>query len=169
MKEIMTFVLASLLKRGVAKQPVRRTRTERKRLYSRIDTHELIMMLVDLEDAHARQTVLLNRIRAAVRALPRGIARALKKRGALEHDDTPDWVGAFQTAIAAALMGKTIGRSPSRVKPNDNNHPCLHPDALVMTEFGYRPIHEVPAGSRVLAAEGTFRCVRVVLGVETWR
>ena len=44
----------------------------------------------------------------------------------------------------------------------ENNHPCLHPDALVMTENGYRPIRDVSVGSRVLSADGHFHAVEAV-------
>lgn len=40
-----------------------------------------------------------------------------------------------------------------------NVHPCLHPDALVLTENGYRPIQSVEIGNRVYTAEGTFQPV----------
>jgi DNA modification methylase len=47
-------------------------------------------------------------------------------------------------------------------KPKDNVHPCLHPDSLVMTERGYRPIQEIQVGQRVLAADGLFHEVEAV-------
>ncbi|MCB9492595.1 MAG: ParB N-terminal domain-containing protein, partial [Dehalococcoidia bacterium] len=40
-----------------------------------------------------------------------------------------------------------------------NEHPCLHPDALVLTDAGYRPIHDIQVGARVLAADGAFHTV----------
>jgi DNA modification methylase len=40
-----------------------------------------------------------------------------------------------------------------------NEHPCLHPDALVLTEAGYRPIQTVQTGDRVYAADGRFHDV----------
>lgn len=43
-----------------------------------------------------------------------------------------------------------------------NVHPCLHPDALVMTDNGYRPISEVAKGTQVLAADGQFHPVEDV-------
>lgn len=48
------------------------------------------------------------------------------------------------------------------VKPEDNKHPCLHPDALVMTEHGYRPIGTIEVGHHVLAADGLFHLVEAV-------
>jgi hypothetical protein len=42
-----------------------------------------------------------------------------------------------------------------------NTHPCLHPDALVMTPGGYRPIKELDVGSLVLSADGLFHAVEV--------
>jgi DNA modification methylase len=47
-------------------------------------------------------------------------------------------------------------------KPEDNDHPCLHPDALVMTDQGYRPIKDIKVGQRVLTADGTFHVVEAV-------
>ena len=37
-----------------------------------------------------------------------------------------------------------------------NEHPCLHPDALVLTDAGWRPIASLRAGEQVYAADGTF-------------
>lgn len=45
------------------------------------------------------------------------------------------------------------GRTASHVK---NYHPCLHPEALVLTERGYRPIQSIEKGDKVYTAEGTF-------------
>ncbi len=38
-------------------------------------------------------------------------------------------------------------------------HPCLHPDALVLTEAGYRPIRSIAVGERVYTADGRFHAV----------
>jgi len=40
-----------------------------------------------------------------------------------------------------------------------NPHPCLHPDALVLTEDGYRQISAIEVGNRVYAADGRFHLV----------
>jgi hypothetical protein len=40
-----------------------------------------------------------------------------------------------------------------------NSHPCLHPDAFVLTDRGYRPIGMIEVGNKVYAADGTFRTV----------
>jgi hypothetical protein len=40
-----------------------------------------------------------------------------------------------------------------------NEHPCLHPDALVLTEAGWRPIVSLRAGDRVYAADGRFHAI----------
>jgi DNA modification methylase len=37
-----------------------------------------------------------------------------------------------------------------------NEHPCLHPDALVLTNLGWRPISTMLVGERVMAADGAF-------------
>jgi len=51
------------------------------------------------------------------------------------------------------------GRTAGHVK---NFHPCLHPDALVMTEQGFRPISELGVGSMVYSADGQFHMVEHV-------
>ena len=51
------------------------------------------------------------------------------------------------------------GRSAESVK---NWHPCLHPEALVMTDRGYRPIEEIQVGDKVYTADGTFHPVEVI-------
>lgn len=43
-----------------------------------------------------------------------------------------------------------------------NFHPCLHPDALVLTERGYRPIRTIERGDYVYAADGRFHPVSYV-------
>jgi len=40
-----------------------------------------------------------------------------------------------------------------------NIHPCLHPNALVMTPFGYRPISKIEVGDKVYSADGGFHSV----------
>jgi len=37
-----------------------------------------------------------------------------------------------------------------------NEHPCLHPDALVLSEAGWRPISTLRVGEQVYAADGAF-------------
>jgi DNA modification methylase len=61
------------------------------------------------------------------------------------------------------------GRKIYAVTPHDgekrlvttrlNVHPCLHPDALVLTELGYRPIGEIETNERVYGADGRFHPV----------
>lgn len=43
-----------------------------------------------------------------------------------------------------------------------NIHPCLHPDALVMTNLGFRPISDIQPNDRVLGADGFFHAVEEV-------
>jgi len=40
-----------------------------------------------------------------------------------------------------------------------NEHPCLHPDALVLTDGGWRPIRDVKVNDSVYAADGQFHSV----------
>ena len=63
----------------------------------------------------------------------------------------PEWI------IPEAIRGLFVP-----AKADDNDHPCLHPDALVMTEHGYRPITGIEVGQRVLTADGTFHLVEAV-------
>lgn len=51
------------------------------------------------------------------------------------------------------------GRTASEVH---NFHPCLHPDAVVMTDRGYRPIQDIVVGDQVFAADGVFHSVAAV-------
>lgn len=48
------------------------------------------------------------------------------------------------------------GRTASEVR---NHHPCLHPEAVVMTDRGHRPIQTIKVGDKVLAADGLFHLV----------
>lgn len=43
-----------------------------------------------------------------------------------------------------------------------NLHPCLHPESLVMTDKGFRPIKEVKLGDRVYSKDGMFHEVEHV-------
>ncbi len=40
-----------------------------------------------------------------------------------------------------------------------NEHPCLHPDALVLTDAGWRAISTIKVGTQVFAADGQFHAV----------
>ena len=46
-----------------------------------------------------------------------------------------------------------------KVNPQSMIHLCLHPEALVLTESGYRPIRSVVVGDPVYAADGCFHPV----------
>ena len=48
------------------------------------------------------------------------------------------------------------GRTASEVR---NHHPCLHPEAVVMTDRGHRPVQTIKVGDKVLAADGLFHLV----------
>jgi hypothetical protein len=50
----------------------------------------------------------------------------------------------------------------NRITKRRNSHPCLHPDALVLTEYGYRPISEMSVGDKVYSADGRFHPVEHV-------
>jgi len=57
-------------------------------------------------------------------------------------------VGQLDTVWECDWEGK------SRVVGND--HPCLHPDALVLTDAGFRAIQSIRPGDRVFGNDGTF-------------
>lgn len=58
--------------------------------------------------------------------------------------------------------GKASKRETTLDGQVENTHPCLHPDSLVMTPEGYRPISTLGVGSHVLAADGRFHGVEAV-------
>lgn len=47
-------------------------------------------------------------------------------------------------------------------KKRFNSHPCLHPESLVLTDRGFRPIAEVSIGDNVYSADGKFHAVEHV-------
>ena len=49
-----------------------------------------------------------------------------------------------------------------KVNPQNMIHLCLHPDALVLTEAGFRAIRSLQIGDRVFAGDGAFHCVEHV-------
>ena len=51
------------------------------------------------------------------------------------------------------------GRTVDKVR---NPHPCLHPEAVVMTDRGCRPIQTIKVGDWVLSADGLFHRVEAV-------
>jgi len=64
-----------------------------------------------------------------------------------------------ESEVLGRIPSEMIKRFFEYVKEVRNFHPCLHPDALVLTEGGYRPIHQIEVGRKVYAADGTFRRV----------
>ena len=68
-------------------------------------------------------------------------------------------VGRKEGDAGTAHGAAGAGHGNKRIR---NFHPCLHPDALVMTEGGFRPISEIQVGERVLTADGTFHRVVAV-------
>ena len=46
-----------------------------------------------------------------------------------------------------------------KINPQSMVHLCLHPDAEVLTEAGYRPISSIKLGDRVYSGDGTFHDV----------
>jgi DNA methylase/Hint domain len=68
----------------------------------------------------------------------------------------------FYYTAKAAKSEKEDGLEEFGKSARANTHPCLHPDALVMTEKGYRPIKDIRVGDPVLTADGTFHEVELV-------
>jgi DNA modification methylase len=52
--------------------------------------------------------------------------------------------------------------SVKKVNPQNMVHLCLHPEALVLTDAGYRPIQSLGIGDRVFSGDGTFHRVEHV-------
>ncbi len=52
--------------------------------------------------------------------------------------------------------------SIKKVNPQNMVHLCLHPEAPVMTDAGYRPIRSIQVGDRVYSGDGTFHKVEHV-------
>lgn len=83
-----------------------------------------------------------------------------------------DYMGAFELAFYGWKEG--AGHSffgpnnatdlwhVKKVNPQSMVHLCLHPDALVLTEAGFRPIQTTQVGDRVFSGDGTFHCVEHV-------
>lgn len=59
-------------------------------------------------------------------------------------------------------VGKATPREASLDGELENDHPCLHPDAEVLTESGYRAIGTIAPGDKVYAADGRFHTVDAV-------
>jgi len=70
--------------------------------------------------------------------------------------------GAETSDCSEAEDGKHRLKLLSSIPKIRNFHPCLHPDALVMTEQGYRPISEIRQSQRVYGSDGLFHPVKDV-------
>lgn len=86
----------------------------------------------------------------AARAEREAGCRYLPGKTGAEAVDRDEETAGLQSPRAGA------GRTAGVVR---NFHPCLHPEALVMTDWGYRPIGEIHVGDRVYAADGCFHAV----------
>ena len=80
-----------------------------------------------------------------------------------------DFMGSFELAFYGWKVGaghKFFGPNNAtdlwhvkKVNPQGMVHLCLHPDAGVLTEGGYRPIRSIEPGERVYSGDGTFHHV----------
>ena len=59
----------------------------------------------------------------------------------------------------ASRKEREAGLVPKVGEERANSHPCLHPDSLVMTSKGYRPIREVQVGDLVYTQSGVMSAV----------
>ncbi len=83
-----------------------------------------------------------------------------------------DFMGAFEIAFYGWKEGAAhefLGPNNvtdlwhvKKVNPQSMVHLCLHPDALVLTEAGFRPIQTTQVGDRVFSGDGTFHGVEHV-------
>jgi len=83
-----------------------------------------------------------------------------------------DFMGAFEIAFYGWKEGAghhfygpaniTDLWAVKKVNPQSMVHLCLHPDAEVLTEAGFRPIRTIREGDRVFAGDGAFRRVEHV-------
>jgi len=90
--------------------------------------------------------------KAARREREAGCQKLPAKTGA-EATDREEGTAGLNNPRAGA------GRTASKVR---NFHPCLHPEAIVMTDRGHRAIQTIRVGGRVLAADGLFHLVEAV-------
>ena len=70
-----------------------------------------------------------------------------------------DAPGDFHYIAKASTSERNAGvaqRQDSSGREVQNDHPCLHPEDLVMTVFGFRPIQEISQGDFVYAQNGKF-------------
>ncbi len=74
----------------------------------------------------------------------------------LEGKAGAEAVGRQEGAAGTAHAAAGAGHGAKKIK---NFHPCLHPDAEVMTLQGFRPISELTPGNQVFTADGTFHPV----------
>ena len=97
--------------------------------------------------------------------------KAISTPGVNQHGDSGGASRFFQTfepevpffyTAKASKSEKEDGLQEFDKATRGNTHPCLHPDALVMTEKGYRPIKDIRVGDPVLAADGSFHDVEAV-------
>jgi hypothetical protein len=86
------------------------------------------------------------------------VSRAEREAGC---QGLPEQTGAAATGRKEGSDGlKSPRAGASRTAQGvKNHHPCLHPDAFVMTEQGYRPISEVTLAHRVLGSDGRFHAI----------
>jgi len=82
----------------------------------------------------------------------------------LEEEQARTWLeeGLPPHAVPEDLKDKFVERKVSVEKVRRNDHPCLHPDDLVMTARGYRPLTEVQTGDLVYSQDGRFHVIEEV-------
>ena len=91
-----------------------------------------------------------------------GVKEALLAAGV--DDDTVDAVAdnGIPESNTPDDLKRYFAKSQEQSKKYGNWHACLHPDALVLTQHGYRPISSIEIGNRVYAADGCFHPVEHV-------
>jgi hypothetical protein len=92
------------------------------------------------------------------------VAKAARSEREAGCHDLPAKTGAEATDREEDTAGLNNPRAGAGRTANEvhNFHPCLHPEAVVMTDQGYRPIQDINLGDRVFAADGVFHSVEAV-------
>jgi intein/homing endonuclease len=83
-------------------------------------------------------------------------------RDAIALLDAPDDFHYVAKASSSERNAGILMRENATGREVQNDHPCLHPDDLVMTAQGYRPLTEIHEGSLVYAQDGRFHAVEQV-------
>lgn len=74
----------------------------------------------------------------------------------------PQFEGQTPVEVPFLYTGKASKKETNLDGEIHNDHPCLHPEAEVLTERGYRAVGTVAPGDKVYSADGRFHTVEAV-------